>query len=106
MAKGGCRPRPINTTERPSRRAIIASNEPAKPEPITARSKAALIIQPVTITPRTTRPRLNLLRCIHPLQPRAAAPKADVAIRKCFQIPQVRKDAPALKPDAVGRGFF
>src|SRR5262245_3638178 len=39
MTNRGCRPRSIRTTERPSRRAIIASSEPAKPEPRMAISK-------------------------------------------------------------------
>src|SRR5688572_3821604 len=40
IAKRGCFPFSSTVTERPSRRAIMAMSEPAKPEPITAMSHA------------------------------------------------------------------
>src|SRR5215813_8514340 len=43
MAKRGCTPRSSSMTDRPARRAIIASSEPENPEPIMARSKSPLI---------------------------------------------------------------
>src|SRR5215471_17296778 len=43
MAKRGCIPRSSSMTDRPARRAIIASSEPENPEPIMARSKSLLI---------------------------------------------------------------
>ena len=84
-------------TERPNRRAIMASSEPLKPEPTIATS---------TLTLRANYRRLRLLGKVKGVEPLFARAQANLAFGKSFEIPHVRKHATALQTDAIIEDIF
>src|SRR3954471_21839300 len=92
MAKRGCVPRSSSATRRPSRRAIVASSDPPKPDPTIARSDSSGAV--------TQDRRSDLLRAVHGPEPFRAARRAATGVEP-LHVPQVGKDAPSTHRHAV-----
>src|SRR5450756_2385714 len=106
MAKRGCAPRSIKTTERPRRRHTIASKDPAKPEPTIATSKERSG-SPTRSPAGAARHRCqDGLSEVHRSQSARSRAKAGAASAKTFEVPQVGQDSTAVESDASSRGLL